>query len=321
MSQKSDWTRVLLLILFCVATAIIWVTQNEVQKSRKLLREAAELMKKAETAKPPAPVTPQEQKAGEPPAPIAACPPNMIAVSGNYCTKLTHFCLKGYETIGGPWMDYGPLGVSGVNYCEQFVEGKSVCEGKEVPMQFCIDRYEYPNQAGAVPQVLVSWAEATAACESRGERLCGDDEWTLACEGPERMPYPYGWKRDEQACNINRGIPQDVDRTLFADPSSYAAVTELARVSRLVPSGSMPTCVSPFGVSDMTGNGDEWCNNVTAHNQPHSSVLKGGHWMGKVRSRCRPTTVDHDEHYRDFVQGFRCCSDPLVSQMRPQPRY
>ena len=42
------------------------------------------------------------------------------------------------------------------------------------------------------PQYMASWYEAKTTCEGIGKRLCSDTEWTLACEGPEHQPYPYG---------------------------------------------------------------------------------------------------------------------------------
>ncbi len=82
-----------------------------------------------------------------------------------------------------------------------------------IRLAFCMDRYEYPNQAGATPARLHSWYDAQEACEAAGKRLCEEQEWTLACEGPERQPYPTGWARgtwtadseeSSNGCNISR---------------------------------------------------------------------------------------------------------------------
>jgi hypothetical protein len=43
---------------------------------------------------------------------------------------------------------------------------------------FCIDTFEAPNQAGALPLVMYTYHEATAWCAQRAKRLCFDDEWT-----------------------------------------------------------------------------------------------------------------------------------------------
>jgi sulfatase modifying factor 1 len=66
----------------------------------------------------------------------------------------------------------------------------------------------------------------------------------------------------------------------------------------------MARCVSPFGVHDMTGNVDEWV--VNEKGEPYRSGLKGG-YFGKIRAQCRPMTTDHNEWFRFYQVGFRCC--------------
>ena len=185
--------------------------------------------------------------------------------------------------------------------------------GKTEAKHFCIDEYEYPNKKGSTPAVMVSWYEAKAACESRGERLCGDDEWTLACEGPQRLPYPYGWKRDAEACNIDKTLAQarrrhsdGVERPARRGQGrSRGRATLAARTLR----ARAPACVSPYGVYDMGGNVDEWTENVTLGGRPYRSLFKGGHWAKGARNRCRPTTESHNESTVYYAEGFRCCSD------------
>jgi formylglycine-generating enzyme required for sulfatase activity len=198
----------------------------------------------------------------------------------------------------------------GVEYCEKYLAGKAVCKGKEVPKHFCIDTYEYPNRVGELPRVMVSWREADEICRAEDKRLCDDDEWTLACEGPERTPYPYGWERDETICNIGQMHAKGprLDDIYSKDPAVAAA--ELARIDLREKIGEgHPMCVSPFGVHDMTGNVDEWARNVTMHAQPFVSLFKGGHYLGKVRNRCRPATTFHDPDFLFYVEGFRCCAN------------
>ena len=145
------------------------------------------------------------------------------------------------------------------------------------------------------------------ACESVGKRLCSDTEWTLACEGQERMPYPYGYARNADACNIDKPHP-DVDEKAIANPATRAG--EVERLWQGEPSGAREACVSPYGVHDMTGNVDEWVVNESA--KPYKSGLKGGYW-GPVRDRCRPMTTAHNEDFSFYQIGFRCCSDPQAA--------
>jgi hypothetical protein len=223
-----------------------------------------------------------------------ACPPEMVEVEGDYCPMVEQTCLR--------WLDPETK-----LQCAAFAKTASVarCTMKTDHKHFCMDRYEWPNKVGALPTYMASWFEAKASCESLGKRLCSDTEWTLACEGPDMQPYPYGdgYQRDDRACNIDKPYIWPHPEQIF-DPRSQA--TELARLDQREPSGSRTSCVSPYGVHDMVGNVDEWVVNVSQWGQPFKSGLKGGYW-GPVRTRCRPMTTAHDETFRYYQIGFRCC--------------
>lgn len=278
----------------------------------------------------------------EPPAAAVsdtACPADMKLIEGNYCRKVRHLCLHGsrlvdsgktrivngkkqsIKTVKEYWCKDGcepePMDV-----CFKFIEDYAPCvstkqvkgdDGKmtkvpdEEPMRFCIDTYEYPNRVGELPQVMVTWHDARKLCAADGKRLCDDTEWTLACEGPERLPYPYGWERDDTICNIDHHLIAWDEKKLFSSDPAVAAA-ELARLSKREPIGQRTTCVSPFGVYDMTGNVDEWTRNVTGHDYPYVSVFKGGHWVRGIRNRCRPKTSSHGPVFAFYAEGFRCCS-------------
>jgi hypothetical protein len=217
-----------------------------------------------------------------------ACADDMVEVEGDYCPWVEQKCLR--------WLDPETK-----MRCAEFAPTQ--CATKTVKKHFCIDRFEYPNKPGAKPEIFVSWNQATATCSSQGKRLCGDSEWTLACEGQERLPYPYGYARNAEACNIDKPylIPDE-----HAIGNSATRDAELARLDQRELSGSRESCVSPYGVHDMTGNVDEWVVNEAG--QPHKSALKGGYW-GPVRTRCRPATTAHDENFQFYQVGFRCCAD------------
>lgn len=173
------------------------------------------------------------------------------------------------------------------------------------PMRFCIDRFEYPNLRGAYPIIFVTWLEAKALCAKSAKRLCTEDEWTFACEGEEARPYPYGYRRDDTACVIDREHrPFDEDKLRRRD--SPEAMRELDRLWQGEASGARARCRSPFGVYDQTGNVDEWT--VSTHAGGYPSILKGGYW-GRIRARCRPSTRAHGETFAFYQQGFRCCAD------------
>ncbi len=222
------------------------------------------------------------------------CPTGMIEVEGEYCPYVEQLCMH--------WLD--PPNALPKLRCGEFRQTPA-CRPKTQHEHFCIDRFEWPNRAGAIPPVSMSWLEARASCEAIGKRLCNDDEWTLACEGSEHLPYPYGYARNDKACNIDR-------RYIFPDPVVYddlhTRAAEVARLLQVEPSGARESCVSPYGVHDMTGNVDEWVKNETGKCSPHCSGLKGGYW-GPIRARCRPMTTFHGEGYSYYQNGFRCCAD------------
>ena len=228
------------------------------------------------------------------------CPPDMVKVDGTYCRAVEQICLDFISEQRDRCAEFRPT---------------VRCIGTTTRKTFCIDRYEYPNRVGILPTLGVTWGDAGKLCAAEGRRLCTDSEWTLACEGDEMRPYPYGFKRDSRACNIDKPyiVP---DEAAYADPERRAA--EAKRLDQSEPSGSRSACVSPFGAYDMTGNVDEWVVNErgSAKSAPYVSGLKGGYW-GPVRNRCRPMTVDHNQWHFGYQIGFRCCADPVVAGSTP----
>jgi formylglycine-generating enzyme required for sulfatase activity len=221
-----------------------------------------------------------------PPSSASPCPDDMVEVKGAFCTELEQRCLKNRK----PWQ------------CAEF-ERPSRCRGERKPMHYCIDRYEYPNRKGDTPLVMQSFDDGKAKCEAQDKRLCTDSEWTLACEGPDELPFPYGHVRDSERCPIDKRSPKVDEARLFNRRTQDA---EVARLDQREPSGSRPRCRSAYGVFDQTGNVDEWVVNETG--RPHQSALKGGNW-GEYRNACRPATRAHDEGFRYYQTGFRCCRD------------
>ncbi len=220
------------------------------------------------------------------------CPTGMAEVEGEYCSDVEQKCLL--------WLD-----PESKQRCAEFAP-TSACKGRIQRKHFCVDRFEFPNVQGEKPVVMKTWVEAKAACELEGKRLCGESEWTLACEGRDRLPYPYGYARNEDACNIDKPHPE-VDEAAIADPARRDA--EVARLDQRDPAGARQACVSPYGVNDMTGNVDEWVVNESG--KPYKSGLKGGYW-GPVRDRCRPMTTAHNEEFAFYQIGFRCCGEPTA---------
>jgi sulfatase modifying factor 1 len=232
------------------------------------------------------------------------CPSDMAHVKKEHCPKLERKCLKDeYDKANH------------ITICHRFDEGSPRCLEPRVALDFCIDHYEFPNQKGARPPVMVDWYNAMGQCAAQGKRLCYESEWVAACEGPNDKPFPYGYVRSAEKCNIdNAWIDPSLNKIYSNDPAISGP--ELARLDRSVPSGSKPGCVSDYGVFDLTGNVDEWV--LADFDRPKEkakfTALKGGAW-GHVRNACRPVTTSHEPEFRYYFVSFRCCTDP--ASMKP----
>lgn len=247
----------------------------------------------------------------------AGCPAGMVRVKGSYRLDLHGEQTGEIERIQDAactdWIsrDFPAR-------CRSFDPAKIAGEVAKLPvraMDYCIDRFEYPNALGQNPMIVVTFREAEALCKKGGKRLCNENEWTFACEGEEVRPYPYGFTRDTTACVIDRSWRPFTEGAL-SPRDGVKAKEELDRLWQGEPSGSRAACKSPFGVYDLTGNVDEWTRNVRSTG--YASVLKGGYW-GPVRARCRPATRAHNEDFVAYQQSFRCCAESSAETPAPRP--
>ena len=252
-------------------------------------------------ASQPLPSPPQASSSGHQP-PGKACPVDMALVEGHFCPALRYVCAEFVDD-----KEYS---------CAQYARGQR-CQVASDYRRYCIDRYEWPNRVGARPLVYVNWHQAKAHCLEVGKRLCRRSEWVLACEGPKRLPYPWGFVRHPSPCNVDRSsVPFDA----LALERTESREEELARLWQADPIGSHPDCVSAYGVYDMSGNVDEWTDNLADNPGTHKpSTLNGGYW-GPVRDTCRLTTKSHGPRFRFYQVGFRCCRDTVDGVQVPPPR-
>lgn len=224
------------------------------------------------------------------------CPSGMLFVKGDYCSEVEHKCSKQWHSDA-----------NNKDICEDF-EPWSKCVGKKVPKAFCIDDFTWPNKAGERPEVMNNFYQAQVKCAAIGKRLCTESEWTMACEGPEMKPFPYGYKRDPNICNGDREWDHpNMNKVAKRDP------TELARLWQGVRAGSQPGCVSDYGVHDLPGNDDEVVSSETrgeSFRGKFDSVHTGGPWYKGVRNQCRPKIYTHNEGFYYYYLGFRCCAEP-----------
>ena len=156
----------------------------------------------------------------------------MVLVEGDYCPEAEQRCAK--------WME-SPEKFSYAR-CAEF-DPHPTCQRPREHRRFCIDAREYTPAGETLPAVQISFTAAASLCEKQDKRLCLESEWEFACEGEAMSPYPYGFVRDATACNFEK-------TELYRPDGSLRDLRDA--------SGAHPRCTSPFGVSDMVGNIDEW---------------------------------------------------------------
>ncbi|MBL9021746.1 MAG: SUMF1/EgtB/PvdO family nonheme iron enzyme [Myxococcales bacterium] len=234
------------------------------------------------------------------------CGEGMVRVEGDYCPAVMQDCEEHhqeYET------DKEKRRVS--ERCLRYKDPSRCVSKKRKPLSFCMDRYEYPNRVGELPRVLTSWKNAKKLCEAAGKRLCTEDEFNFACEGPDMLPYLYGFVRDPKVCNFDKEYryPDHSKQMLEYDECLLDAwcKAELDRLDQREKIGERTTCVAWSGVFDLNGNANEWVE-IPGEKPPNRSGLKGG-WWGPIRARCRPTVTFHKESDYGYEAGFRCCTD------------
>jgi formylglycine-generating enzyme len=210
----------------------------------------------------------------------ALCGEGMALVEGKYCPDVRLNCKK--------YLD--PHGAYEYFRCAEY--GPSTCLSKEHrSMHFCIDKHEFTESGETLPANHRSWRDGDRTCRKLGKRMCLESEYNFACEGENMQPYPYGFTRDATACNA--------DRDDVVNPEGH--LRDLR-----VPSGSYERCNSPFGVSDLAGNLEEF---VTIDRTfPARPAMKGSYWQ-PGRNFCRAAQTAHDMYYNGTETGFRCCSD------------
>lgn len=198
--------------------------------------------------------------------------------------------------------------------------------------EFCMDRFEAPNVAGAVPLVMYTFDESAKWCEARGKRLCFDDEWTLACEGAAGTKYPYGdahvpgtcnddepWKAYDQSklngwpWTVSTPAVETLDDLLDAarvvGSSATAAADHVEDLYQGEGAGVNAGCVNETLVFDLTGNVEEWTRRRDGGGGPEfSGSLKGRYWADA--RPCQSAVEVHGDGFRFYEIGFRCCRDP-----------
>lgn len=191
----------------------------------------------------------------------------------------------------------------------------------------CMDLFEAPNVPGGVPFVMFTYLEAADWCQVRGKRLCYDDEWQAACEGPNLYPYPYGpihvpgkcnddktWRPYDQnllngwGLSVSSSSIGSLDELLVAaGASNPSAADHVEWLYQGEGAGTNLECVGPAGVYDLTGNVEEWTIRRDDGTPDFHGKLKGRYWA-ETRT-CQMGVIQHGDTFRFYEIGFRCCMD------------
>jgi sulfatase modifying factor 1 len=213
-------------------------------------------------------------------------------------------------------------------------DGDSGClPGMIAVAEFCIDRYEASlvrsnggsafspffnpgfedlravSLLGAVPQAYIDQIQAESACLASGKRLCTDDEWLRACQGPKDTTYPYGNTLEPGVCNDSRAVHPAVEYFGSTDPEIFSHLDNPC-LDQLPDSldltGSRFDCETAEGAFDMMGNLHEWTSNP-------AGTFRGGYYVDTSKNGpgCLYATTAHNISYWDYSTGFRCCADLL----------
>ncbi|MBK9260456.1 MAG: SUMF1/EgtB/PvdO family nonheme iron enzyme [Polyangiaceae bacterium] len=241
------------------------------------------------------------------------CPSDMVLVAGDYCPTVQQKCIEHHSEFNTDQKRKKKAGGNQASTvserCMRYEEPSVCLSKKRVPMRFCMDRYEWPNQKGELPALLVSWGDAKKLCEEKGKRLCMEAEYNFACEGEAMLPYTYGYERDATACNIDREYRKR-EKSLkkyercMKKPGMQGGARAMDQ--RFADGLDASLCISVWRVR-LNGNINEWVERPK-QKYPNRSGLKGG-WWGPVRGRCRPTVGFHKEDDYGYEEGFRCCKD------------
>jgi len=135
--------------------------------------------------------------------------------------------------------------------------------------------------------VNVTWNDDRRLCETKGKRLCTEQEWEKACKGPQSLRFPYGDAFDANACNTERKDGDDRE---------------------IAGAGAFPLCASGYGVRDLSGNVAEWT--ATQFAALSDRTQKGGSFdRPDYAARCSARRSGAISAKAAEV-GFRCCAAP-----------
>lgn len=254
----------------------------------------------------PAPLLPNQ-----PPLVSGGCPPDMVAIRGEFCIDRYEASLA--DAQERPLSPYYPPAHDELVHVLGVFRGVAPNGRRAPPLplppDFSVDAAFEPR-ARSLPQVVpsgyMSGKMARRACENAGKRLCKPEEWVTACKGQRATKFPYGDSYADGVCNVFRDAHPAV--LLHGDASKNHLdprlnLMEDAEGPLLRKTGTTQACRSDWGqdaIYDMVGNLDEWVDEA-------SGAFQGGFYARATREGCESRIAVHPPQYFDYSLGVRCC--------------
>ncbi len=152
-----------------------------------------------------------------------------------------------------------------------------------------------------IPWHLVTWDEAFEACGAAGKRLCTEEEWQAACEGPLGSLYPYGDTYEPEWCNsadYDHDCTPPNDNILLPTGTPYGC-----------PPPGDSFCISDFSAFDMSGNVMEWTATQVSESPLYYRIRGGSYNNIEPALTCSFDFVSAEPEFYYYDLGFRCCAD------------
>lgn len=160
-----------------------------------------------------------------------------------------------------------------------------------------------PRNRADHPVINITWHEAVAFCRWLSHKtgldlsLPTEAQWQWASHGEARTNYPWGEAFDLSRCNIKE-----------------------SGIGGTTPVMQYPSGVSPFGVSDLSGNVWEWTRSEfdspdkDATLKITSPTLRGGSFEERMKHVRTTSRARYYPHLRRHDLGFRVASRTWVSE-------